>query len=381
MIDNSILDEVLPIPDIAEEKSKIVAELQEEGFTVTNFSSGGVFNMLLMIILQAKIEIIKLARNLLNNMFISHSEGIWTDLKAADYSRLRKDAVKTQGVLTLRADNKHVTITIPKGTIFKTDKDINGDELRYFSTQKVTLMDTDQEIQVPVEAEKEGADYNVSQGQIARCLVFLPGVTDIHNVAEWITREGSDVESDESLKARTLNAWADLAKRPIAQSYKNVCEAVEGVLYVNVDDMHPRGQGTVDIIVTSTAGEATEALLEKVRAAADSIKGEYDNVLVKSSETVRQDISVTVILPDLISKMGVKESVEEVIRNYFKISVARNLNQLILLDIVYAIKKTCPVVKNIRMVLPQQDVQLTKDKVIILGKLEVVVIWEGEQDG
>ena len=48
-----------------------------------------------------------------------------------------------------------------------------------------------------------------------------------------------------------------------------------GVLFAQADCLHPRGQGTVDVIVTGTAGEATEGLLNDVRKAGAPIAGPY----------------------------------------------------------------------------------------------------------
>jgi len=94
---------------------------------------------------------------------------------------------------------------------------------------------------------------------------------------DWITREGSDTEDDESARVRTLRSWSELAKRPIEDTFINTAESVPGVLFAQADCNHPRGQGTVDVIVTGTAGEATEGLLEEVRKAVDAIVGPYDN--------------------------------------------------------------------------------------------------------
>ena len=43
MIDKNILDEVLPIPDMDTLRDHKIAELQEAGFVITNFHSGGFF--------------------------------------------------------------------------------------------------------------------------------------------------------------------------------------------------------------------------------------------------------------------------------------------------------------------------------------------------
>ena len=42
----------------------------------------------------------------------------------------------------------------------------------------------------------------------------------------------------------------------------------QGVMCAYIDDQHPRGQGTVDVIVVGTAGEASEELVRKAQAAA-----------------------------------------------------------------------------------------------------------------
>ena len=86
MIDKEILNTVLPVPDLMDLKDEKIAELKEDGFVITNFHSGGVFYTILMIVLRIKIELIQLARTILNNMFVSHASGVWLDLKMADYS-------------------------------------------------------------------------------------------------------------------------------------------------------------------------------------------------------------------------------------------------------------------------------------------------------
>ena len=174
MIDKEILDSVLPVPDLMELKDEKIAELKDEGFVITNFHSGGVFYTVLMIVLRIKIELIQLARTMLNNMFVSHASGVWLDLKMADYSKKRKKAQKTQGIITVsRLDAEGEAVKIPKGQVFKTVKDINGDELRFFSSSTMILQKGAASVDIPVEAEMEGSRYNVPAGQITRRLTYL----------------------------------------------------------------------------------------------------------------------------------------------------------------------------------------------------------------
>ena len=129
MIDKKILDEIFPVPELADLRDSKIAELKEAGFAITNFNSGGVFYFLLMIVLQIYIEIIEFFRSVLNNMFVSHAKGVWLKLKAGDFPKKQKAALKTQGKVTVSRASAGEAITIEKGHVFKTAKDINGDML------------------------------------------------------------------------------------------------------------------------------------------------------------------------------------------------------------------------------------------------------------
>lgn len=373
MIDEKVLDEILPVPDIEELKEETIAQLKSEGFVITNFSSGGIFYTLLMIVLRIRIELINLLRSVLNNMFVAHAEGIWLKLKAADFGKKQKEALKTQGYVTVTRGESAEAVRIAKGHVFKTIKDVNGEELRFFALQDTVLQKGAETVNVLVEAEQEGSRYNVPPGQITRSLTYLEGGCTVSNGSDWIVREGSDIEDIESLRERTLRSWSELATRPIAEKYQNVCEQVPGVLFVKVNDMHPRGQGTVDIIVTGTAGEATESLLAQVRAEVDKIRGSYDDVLVKSSTTVEQPVSVIVTIPDTMADDGIADSVKAAISELLQIRKNRELNELTHADIVHAVKSKVASVRNVKVTVPSEDVFLESDKVIILGEVSVTV--------
>ena len=373
MIDEKILDEILPVPDREELKNSIEEELRQEGFVITNFSSGGIFYTLLMILLQIRIEMVKLLRAVVNNTLVSHAQGVWMELKAADFSKKRKQPTKTKGYVTIERDVPEEAVRIAKGDVFKTEQDINGEELRYLILEDVVLQKDSLSQKVLVEAEKEGSKYNVPPGQIKKSLTHIEGVDRITNDSDWLIQEGSDLEDIESLRERTLNSWAELSTFPIRDKYKNVCEGVDGVLFVRVDDLHPRGQGTVDIIVTSTAGAATQGLLDKVEVEANTIKGPYDNLLVKSSETVEQNVEIVIFIAEDANDEGIKERAEAIIIDLLKIKKDRELNKLYKDDIVYALKKDIQVYKKANILSPADDVILSNDKVIVLGSMNISV--------
>ena len=373
MIDKNILDEVLPIPDMDTLRDHKIAELQEAGFVITNFHSGGIFYTMLMIVLRVKIELIQLLRTVLNNLFVSHATGVWLDLKMADYSKKRKKAQKTQGLVTVsRLDAEGEAVKIPKGTVFKTVQDINGEELRFFALEAAVLQKGAQTVEVPVEAEIEGTRYNVPQEQITRTLTYL-GEISVSNARDWITREGSDTEDDESARTRTLRSWSELAQRAIEDTFVNTAESVPGVLFAQADCLHPRGQGTVDVIVTGTAGEATEGLLNDVRKAVAQIAGPYDNILVKSSVTVPQDIAVTVTVSNAPDNSQIENRVRTILTGLLAVRKGRRLHELTCSDINLAIRSGCDTVTNAVVTVPDADVRLSRDKVIISGVISVTV--------
>ena len=101
-------------------------------------------------------------------MFVSHAGGAWLDLKMADYSKKRKKAQKTQGFITVRrADMTGEAVKIPKGHVFKSILDINGEELRFFVLEAATLQKGASSVDVLVEAETEGSRYNVPAGPVS----------------------------------------------------------------------------------------------------------------------------------------------------------------------------------------------------------------------
>ena len=373
MIDKEILDAVLPVPSLEELRDAKIAELQNEGFVITNFHSGGVFHTMLMIALRIKIEFIELLRLVLNNMFVSHATGVWLDLKMADYSKKRKRAQKTRGLVTVtRIGVDEEAVKIAKGQVFKTALDINGDELRFFSLESAVLQKGARAVDVLVEAEIEGARYNVPQGQITASLTYI-GEVQISNSADWIVREGSDTEDDESARTRTLRSWSELAQRAIEDAFINTAEGVSGVLFAQADCNHPRGQGTVDVIVTGTAGTATAGLLELVQEAVEQIAGPYDNILVKSSVAMPQDITLTVTVTGAASEEEITARTQAALTELLAVRKGRRFHVLTLSDINHAVRSSCREAVNVRIAAPVQDITLEKDKVIILGAVSVTV--------
>lgn len=373
MIDEEILDKVCPIPDEDETMEEIKGKLGEEGFIINNFNKGGIFYIIIRIFVLIYIDIKRLARSIINNLFIKHAEGDWLEIKVADVGKKRKEAIKTRGYVTLYRDDYQNALQITKGHMFKTLPDVNGKELKFYVLDTTVIGAGEKSGKVLVEAESPGTGYNVSTGKITVSMIHLDGVVSVSNEEGWLYEEGADIEDLEDLRTRAEDAWSELAERTTDEKLINVSKKVRGVLDVRVDAQHPRGQGTTDIIITSTSGEATQELLKKVENATAYLKGNYDDFLYKSSTIVNVDIKLTLYIAKDASTDGVQQTAEKTIEKFMQLSSREELNCLYMDDIRYALKSDIETYKRAEISSPDGDIELDKGKVIMLGGIEVIV--------
>lgn len=374
MIDDSILDEVIPVPDPDAKMAEMKESLEENGFKVTKWGTGAVFYWLTRICVQIHIELLKLARVILNNMFIRHAEGKWLELKAAEFSKSRKAAIKTQGYITINRNNSDTALTITKAHIFKTKPDASGTELKYYAVADTLIPAGIKTGKVLVEAEKAGTQYNVSENQITVSMIYLEGIENITNDQDWIYLEGADEESYSSLRTRTLGSWEELSVNTTAGKLKSVVESLPGVMCAYVDDQHPRGQGTVDVIVIGTAGAASAELIQQAQQAIDTLRDNYEDYLVKPGEIVYQDVDITLHLRAGTSTTDVADVAKTLISSAMRLSNRSDFNLFLQDDIRYVLKSNIPGYRKTVFTSPATDVELAQDKVIMISNITVQVV-------
>lgn len=373
MIDESVLDRVCPVPDEQEEMDNIKNELAEEGFVINNFNKGGIFYIIIRIFVKIYVELLTFSRGLINSLFVKHADGDWLEIKAADFGKSLKEAVKTKGYITIYRENYVNALQISKGHMFKTLPDANGRELKYYVLE-TTIIDSGENVgKVLVEAEEPGIDYNVSSGKIVVSMIHLEGVSSVNNEDGWLYEAGEEVESYESLRERTIGAWAELAERTTEDKLRNVVLGVSGVLGVQIDAQHPRGQGTTDIIITSTTGEAPQELLNRAEKATEYLKGNYDDFLFKSSTIVNQDITLILYIAKDADTEGVQSTAENLINGMMQLNRREEMNCLYLDDIRYILKDSIASYKRVEFVTPSADIELDNNSVLMLNTLNVTV--------
>lgn len=372
MIDEGIMEKIIPLPDEEEEMERIQGELIAEGFPITNFKKGGIYYHLIRLLIRIHIELKHLARAILNACFVRHASGDWLKIKAADYSKYQHEAKTARGYVSVYRNDSTYALQITKGHCFKTEPDAAGIELKFYACDN-TVIGEGQEIgKVLVEAEAPGTYYNVKPGRITVSMIHLEGVDHVSNDGDWLFEEGAEVEDLEHLRERCMSSWAELATRTIEEKLKNAAKGVPGVLDARIDAQHPRGQGTVNIVVTGTAGEASPELIRKVGEAIKPLKGNYEDYLVKSSTVVRQDFDLVIYLAEGMPKEGVIEQAEKLIEGMMELTRG-DMNTLYRDSIIKVLSTKIDGYKKTEIRNPAEDIILDKDKVIMAGNIVIDV--------
>lgn len=372
MIDESILEELIPVPTQEEKMEEIREKLENEDFPINNYNKGGILYGFLHIVIMIYIELLEMARRFLNGCFICHAEEGWLDLKSRDYGEERKQETKTQGYITLYRNSYENAMVITKGHGFKTAPDISGVERKFYAMEKTVIPAGQVAGRVLVEAEDYGTAYNLPAGDITVSMIYMPDVDRVENLEGWIYKEAADQEPDSSLRARALRSFSKLSERTTAEKLKSVAEAVEGVLHVTIDAEHPRGQGTVDIIVTGANGEATAGLLKEVETATSHLKGNYEDWSYKSAKIIRPDIEIVLYIQAKSSPEGKRQAAEESLQKFFDMDREQS-NQLYLDDLRYILKRDIPECRKIKIISPVTDMEEASGCVILSGDVNIRV--------
>ena len=304
--------------------------------------------------------------------------GEWLDTHAAQVDESRKPATKARGnVLFLRGDQAG-NIRIPAGRVVRTLPDGKGDVYRYVTDELAVLPEGAASVAVPATAEEYGQGSNAAPGQICDLVTPVEGVRGVTSAADWLTEEGADEESDASLQRRYELAWK--AKAGVTRAaYEAAALSVPGVVDVYVADRHPRGEGTVDVVIQGSAGLPTARLLEAVRAALDAAIVINHDLLVKAPEPV--NVSVKAVLELLSGDAdAIRAEAESWVRAMFssgddpdipRFSIGKDVVRDRLASGLVSIAG----VKRIRWESPAADVEIPAGGLAVLAELSLSTAW------
>lgn len=373
MIPDNVMEKIIHVPNEAEYMEELETRLAEEGFVITNFSKGGVFYTILRIVVHGLIQLKQLGVQIVNSAFMVHCPEDWVEIRAADYAKYRKEGISTKGYVTVYRRDYSYPVKVKKGHPFITSRNAEGAYMTFYAAEDTVMPEGASECKLIVEAEQAGAAYNVEPGTICETLVYIDGYDYVINEEGWIIESGTEIEDIESLRQRCLNSRAENARLNPDRKIKSIVESINGVVTADIDSQAPRGEGTVDIIITGSEGTADETLIQKVEEAIKEMEGSYGDYLVKSAEAIQQEFILTVYVEQGVSLDGYENQIRASIADLMTISKRKELNTLYRDEIIGKLISTVHGYKKTEITVPAADVIAEKGKVIVAGNINITV--------
>lgn len=317
------------IPTDSESWKKVLKEEMDKAGSVINNDSR--FSPFWRLIEQAVIiATVWLTENLLikfvlPNTFLATAFGESLKLKAWEVDVEPKSKTKARGKIVFqRAALKGPALIISKGTWIQTEP-INGNIYRVKVLEDTTMLENETTVTALVEAEYEGAAYNLGGGYYHVIPVAIPGISAATNEDDWLTSAGADDEDEDELRLRIRNQWSAVAKWHIDAAYRSLLMTKAGIQDDNVYFEHnaPRGAGTANALILLDTGNPSQELIDELNheITVSGLHGHGDDLLVKAMPEADYDISVIVWPQSTLidaERDQLKTDIENIVRAAFR---------------------------------------------------------------
>lgn len=315
--------------------------------------------------------------------FPESAKGLWLELHCKQVGIKKKLATKTVGTFFLLRDETSGNLPIPAGRIVKTLPDGTGNVYRFVTMEEVIVPDGAGEIEVKVQAENTGAGYNVTPGQVSEIVTFIDGIDGVENRADWLDSEGTDDETDEALYLRYQLKWKE-GSGYAKYAYQGLALGVSGVAEVMVLDQHPRGQGTVDIIIRGTAGVPTQQVLAVVTAVIEAARHQNDDVQVRGVVPANVTIEIQLVCKPGFIQTEIKAAVEQKLPALFDPNKKETgiipfiIGEDLTRDRLTAAAMLVPGVKSTPWTLPADGITVADDGLLTLQSMAITATEASE---
>lgn len=325
----------------------------------------------------------------LKQAFADTATGPWLDLHCKQVNVYRKSATKARHLIYLLRADSVGNVPILAGRIVKTKPDGLGRVYRFVTLADVVLADGETEVSVNAEAEDYGQSGNVTTGQICEIITSIDGIDSVENRVNSLLIEGADKELDGPLFVRYTLAWQKL-NGATKHAYRAWALEVTGVVAAKIIDNHPRGQGTVDVVLKGTAGAPTQSLIDAVDAAIngtgadDELHPINDDVLIKGPVLVQVALNAQLVLThgDAAAILVEAEAryralfeADDQVKDVATLQIGQDLP----LDLQRHIYMAIDGVKQINFTSPAVDVAVADDGLAVLQSFNLTSSWAAEE--
>lgn len=314
--------------DSASWKKVLKDEMDKAGSVINNDSRFSPFWRLIeqaVIIATVWLTENLLIKFVLPNTFLATAFGESLKLKAWEVDVEPKSKTKARGKIVFqRAALKGPALIISKGTWIQTEP-INGNIYRVKVLEDTTMLENETTVTALVEAEYEGAAYNLGGGYYHVIPVAISGISAATNEDDWLTSAGADDEDEDELRLRIRNQWSAVAKWHIDAAYRSLLMTKAGIQDDNVYFEHnaPRGAGTANALVLLDTGNPSQELIDELNheITVSGLHGHGDDLLVKAMPETDYDISVIVWPQSALidaERDQLKADIENIVRAAFR---------------------------------------------------------------
>lgn len=225
------------------------------GLPVNDWHSGGVTRTLVEISAEAVADTERQVSALGAGGYMQTANGDWLDeLLLSTYDLRRQDASFARGRLTFTCAAGSGPYTLPPGLW------VEALPAARFVTDESGVLSPGQSVTLSARAERPGSLYNLPTGTLTRLLTPLPGVS-VTNAPGWLVEAGADREGDDAYRLRARLQWPALGGGMTRAAYEYAAlTAHPAVQQALVLDEHPRGQGTVDVVLWGAGGIGPEVV-------------------------------------------------------------------------------------------------------------------------
>lgn len=360
------------------------ARWRELGGFITNFNVGGVFRTVVELGVEMISAVHDLALAIVPKGFLQWADGEWLSAKAAEVSVTPQAARKARWNLLIGRPGPSGNVVIPAHSRYRTRTTALGDVLIYDQPDQVILPDGQTSVMVLAEALETGSRYNVAPGAICEFVTAIPGVATVTNPADGLVTEGLDDEEPEAVRLRARLRWPSLSRGVIREAYEAFAREVPGVVDVAVQDQHPRGDGTVDVVIVGEAGAPSDELLAAVDASIRPRIPQCVDLLVMGPVLLPVTVVIRVIIPTdrgetAATEAAIVQAVESLLATGDLVNVPRlGVGRSLWLSRLLALAMAGPNVFEADVVEPAANVQADAGELVTLAGPVVVHVSRGQ---
>lgn len=299
--------------------------------------------------------------------FPQTAQGEYLDHHAAARGLQRIGEAKAKGTVRFMTDTPSRTNRIiDAGTTCMT-----AGEVRFVTTEAVTLAAGESAAEAPAEALIAGPGGNVAAGTVTILTACPVGITACTNPRGF--SGGAEAESDEALRLRILESYRRLPNGANAAWYEAAAMSCEGVAAAAAVG-RVRGTGTVDVYITGVDGMPDDVLLESVRQVLADMREIAVDVQVKAPVSRDVCVEAEIMAAPGTDYAAVAGEVEQAVTAWFNGGLlGKPVRMADLGRLIYNVSG----VENYHLLSPAEDVQTGRTELPVLDILDVTKMQEG----